>query len=111
MLSERRHKLVSINFSKSDLLREPLNLSKAISSNFGTPGATYLVLSYSIEIHQKPHYINLYILKQCKNTMSDSIKEAFAKVRQDIEYLYQEIADIKCLLETFKQQQSNQPTN
>jgi len=43
--------------------------------------------------------------------MSDSIKEAFAKVRQDIEYIYQELADIKYLLEDIKLQQPTQPTN
>ena len=43
--------------------------------------------------------------------MSDPLKEAFAKVRQDIEYLYSELNDIKQLLYDLQSQQSNQPTN
>ena len=43
--------------------------------------------------------------------MSDPLKDAFSKVRQDIEYLYVEMEEIKQLLYDLKYQQSNQPTN
>ncbi len=42
--------------------------------------------------------------------MQDQLKEAFSRVRQDIDFLYQEIAEIKQLLYEIHQQ-SNQPTN
>lgn len=40
----------------------------------------------------------------------DPLKEAFQKVRQDIDYLYQEICYLKQLLSELKEQQTNPPT-
>jgi hypothetical protein len=41
----------------------------------------------------------------------DPIKEAFTRIKEDISYLYNEIEEIKLLLNELKSQQSNQPTN
>lgn len=41
----------------------------------------------------------------------EPVKEAFKKVKEDIDYLYQELEDIKKLLQELKNQQTNQPTN
>ncbi len=41
----------------------------------------------------------------------DLLKESFQRVRQDIDYLFQEIESIKQLLTELKEQQTNQQTN
>ncbi len=43
--------------------------------------------------------------------MSDPLKEAFFKVRQDIDFLYSELSEIKQLLYELQAQQTIQPTN
>src|SRR3989344_364402 len=43
--------------------------------------------------------------------MTDPLKEAFTKVRQDIDYLYSELEEIKQLLHELKFSVSLQPTN
>lgn len=43
--------------------------------------------------------------------MSDPLKEAFFKVRQDIDFLYAELAEIKQILYELQAQQTIQPTN
>src|SRR3989344_5525335 len=39
------------------------------------------------------------------------IKEAFKKVKEDIDYLYQELGNIKKLIQDIKEQQTVKPTN